>query len=188
MAGLVTFGIAQGADGHEVAQRAVQQALTGLGAAKPVFGLVFVPQAFEIKGTLAGLTGSLGNTPLWGFNTSETISSAGVSPNHLVIAIFAGSDWKVEMAWLPEFSQNPAAAGKQIRAALEKNPGWKNVLIAADGLNGDLEMFDSVLETGPWGIAGGLAGGVRLLLCSAENCEWGSVGGMDGAKQVYFFA
>ena len=83
------IGIGKGLDGREAARTAVQQAFSMLGTARPALAVAFIAQEYNFSEALAGLNSFLGNTPLWGFNTTVPMSLAMGVPTGLLPLLLA---------------------------------------------------------------------------------------------------
>ena len=154
------YGVGIGINGRKAAMQATQQALNELGADKPVLALVFVAQEFNINEVLVGLTGLLGDTPLWGFSTISPITGKGEQPRSVVVALLTGSELKAQVHWYPNYAQDSAAAARQFVQALKQDIFLpQEILLAADGINGSLEPVCSALGMLKVNVTGAMAAG-----------------------------
>jgi len=160
MARGIAWGIGQGIDGREAARQAAQQALERLGTARPSAVVVFAAHEYPVVEVVNGLTSLLGGIPLWGMSTSRPITAAGEHPRSVVLAILAGTDWKVQTIWQPQFGRDSAAAGRDlVKMLTEENTPWQGLLLAADGIQGDASQLLPALTGQTLPVAGGLAAG-----------------------------
>jgi hypothetical protein len=138
----------------------VQQALERLGTARPLLGIVFVPYEYSMNEVFAGLTSLLGSMPLWGMSTSRPITIEGEQPHSVVLAILSGTDWKTQIIWQPQFSRDSAGAGRELAQALhEAGSDLQGLLMAADGIQGDVSQILPSFTNLMIPISGGLAAG-----------------------------
>jgi hypothetical protein len=160
MSRIASWGWGKGIDGRDAGRLAAQQALSRLGTTRASLGLVFVSQEFELGPVMSGLTGVLGNVPLWGISTSRPFTPAGEQPRSVVIGLLAGSDISAEVTYWPGFAQNSSETAKQLLQALSADPTAVHcLLLAADGINGDISKVCAALTGFSAMVAGGLASG-----------------------------
>lgn len=155
-----SWGWAKGFDGREAARQAAQQALNHLGSIHPAIGLVFVSQEFEMAGVVSGLTGALGNVPLWGISTTHPITSSGEQTRAVVVGLIAGSDINVRTTYWPGFAQNSEETASQlIQSLYAESKSLNGLLLAADGINGDVTRVCAALTDFSSPVAGCMASG-----------------------------
>jgi hypothetical protein len=155
-----SWGWAKGFEGREVAKQAAQQALNHLGTARPTIGVVFISQEFDLASVVNGLTGVLGGVPLWGISTSHPITSSGEQTRAVVIGLLAGSDINAKVSFWPGFAQNSEETSSQLIQSLYAESGsLKGMLLAADGINGDVTRVCAALTDFSTPVAGCLASG-----------------------------
>ena len=155
-----SWGWGKGIDGREAARQAAQQALSRLGTNRaPAICLVFVSQEFEIGPVINGLTSVLGNVPLWGMSTSRLITPIGEQARSVVVGLLAGSDINAQVSFWPGFSQNSNETANQLIQALAEAKDSKGLLLAADGINGDISRICAAITGFSSPVAGGMASG-----------------------------
>ncbi len=155
-----SWGWAKGFDGREAARQAAQLALNHGGAARPALGLVFVSQEFDMAAVAGGLESVLGNMPLWGISTTRALIPSGEQARSVVVALLAGSDLNSRVSYWPNFSQNSDETANQLLQSLYTETGsLKGLLLAADGINGDISKVCAALTDFASPVAGCLASG-----------------------------
>ncbi|HVP20783.1 MAG TPA: FIST N-terminal domain-containing protein [Anaerolineaceae bacterium] len=155
-----SWGWSKGFDGREVARQAAQQAINHMGATRPVIGLVFISQEFDMGAVGNGLANVLGTTPLWGVSTSHPITSAGEQTRAVVIGLFTGSDINAKVSFWPGFAQNSEETASQlIQSLYAESRSLKGLLLAADGINGDVTRVCAALTDFSSPVAGCMASG-----------------------------
>ena len=160
MARSASWGWGKGIDGREAARLAAQQALSRLGAGRPAFGVVFVSHEFELSPVLNGLGSVLGDTPLWGISTFRPIISAGEQARSVVVGLLAGADLSAKVSLWPRFAQNSAETAGQVLQALRAETGeLDGVLLASDGIHGDISRICAALTDISVPVAGCMASG-----------------------------
>ena len=155
----VAWGSGQGIDGREAARQAAQVALERLGGARPSAAIVFAAQEYPMAEVFGGLGSLPGGLPVWGMSASRPFSTDGEQPRSVILALFAGNDWKVQAAWQAQFGRDSAAAGRELVRALRGAGDWKGLLLAADGIQGDASQVLPALTGLDLPVAGGLASG-----------------------------
>src|SRR5512146_2833704 len=100
------WGWGKGFDGREAARQAAQQALSHAGVARPVLGLVFISQEFDVAEVASGLESVLGSLPRWGISTSCALIPSGEQARSVLVALLAGSDLDARVTYWPNFAQN----------------------------------------------------------------------------------
>jgi hypothetical protein len=155
----VAWGSGQGIDGREAARQAVQAALERLGTARPVAAIVFAAQEYPMAEVFGGLGSLPGGLPVWGMSASRPFSTDSEQPRSVILAVLSGSDWKVQTVWQPQFGRDSAAAGRELVKSLMDPGGWKGLLLAADGIQGDTSQALPAMTQLDLPVAGGLAGG-----------------------------
>jgi hypothetical protein len=160
MTHLAVYGIGQGLDGRGAAMQATQKALDQLGALRPALALAFISEEFDIAAASSGLSGLLGDTPLWGFSTTRLLAGDAEHSRSVVVLLLAGSDLKAQVQWWPGFSADSPETARQVVRALRSDLVLPQaVLLAADGVNGSLAPLCSGLADLPASIGGCLASG-----------------------------
>jgi len=157
---IASWGWGKGIDGREAGRLAAQQALSRLGTTRAALCLVFVSQEFDMGPVISGLCGVLGNVPLWGISTSHPFTPAGEQTRSVVIGLLAGNDITAEVSFWPGFAQNSSETARQLLQALSADPaGINGLMLAADGINGDISKVCAALTGFSAVVAGSLASG-----------------------------
>ncbi len=160
MARGISWGKGQGIDGREAARQATQEALEHLGTARPVGIIVLASQEYPVAEVFAGLANLPAELPVWGMTTSRPFTQLGEHPRSVVVAILSNPDWKIQTIWQPQFGRDSSAAGRGLgQSFAESGSLWKGLLLAADGIQGDVTQVLPVLTGLELPVAGGLAGG-----------------------------
>ncbi len=160
MTHLAAYGIGQGLEGRNAAIQAAQKALDQLGALRPALALAFVAEEFDIADATAGLVALLGDTPLWGVSTIRPLAGENELPRSVVVVMLTGNDLKAQVQWWPTFSADSQETTRQVVRALRSDLVLPQaVLLAADGVNGNLTPLCSGLADLPSPVAGCLASG-----------------------------
>lgn len=172
-----SWGSGKGLDGREAALCAVQQALDGLGSARPALAACFVAQEFTLEAVLPVLTAQLGNVPLWGMTSLCTLNGGGEQQRSVVVGLVSGADCRAEVHWLSGYSQDSAATGRalsQMLQSLRFDP--QGLLLAADGINGDGAQLCAGVTALTAPTAGGLASGEFRLGRTHQfaGSQWGT--------------
>jgi hypothetical protein len=122
--------------------------------------------------------GSLpGGLPLLGISTNHLFSGAGAAARSVAVMVLAGSDWKVQANWQPQYSRDSAAAGREIvQAFATEGSRWQGLLLAADGIQGEAALACAALSPLEVPVLGGLAGGEIQLGKTYQigGSQWGS--------------
>ena len=156
----IAWGIGRGLDGREAAREAAQAALDLLGGARPCLALAFVAQEFKISDAQAGLSSLFNNVPVWGFSTVRPLTAEGEQPRSVVIALISGAELRAQVQWFPNFSQNSAeTAGELLQSLRNEILQPQGILLAADGINGDINQVCAALEENKIAVAGCLTTG-----------------------------
>lgn len=158
------YGVGVGINGREAVMQATQNALDQLGTSRPVLALVFVSQEFSTAEVLNGLTGLLGDTPLWGFSTVRPLTSGGDQPRSVVVALLTGNNNRAAVHWYPDYAGDSSGFARQFIQNLRQEVFFpQQILLAADGINGSLIPLMNSLADLPVKIAGCMASGDPLL-------------------------
>jgi hypothetical protein len=157
----VAVGLGSGLNGREAGRQAAQQALEQMGTtARPALVIALVSQEYEMSEALNGINSYLGSAPVWGFSTPRTMSSTGDQPRSVMVAVISGSDYRAQVHWLPGYSQDTTRVFNQLSTALENETfSLQGLLLAADGINGDMELGCNRLSKLNLPVAGCLAAG-----------------------------
>jgi hypothetical protein len=156
----IAWGIGHGLDGREAAREAAQAAIDLLGGARPCLALAFVAQEFKLSDAQAGLFSLLSNIPTWGFSSVCPLTSEGEQPRSVVVALISGAELKAQVQWFPNYSHNSPETASELAQSLQNEilqP--QGILLAADGINGDISQVCAVLEENKISIAGCLTTG-----------------------------
>lgn len=148
---------------REAAIEAAQGALKQLGRSAAVVGWVIQPVQRQAPAILSGLAEVLGDTPLLGFSASAGITSQGLHSRSVVVGLLAGDELSARANWWPEYSHNSQACAQTMQQVLSPvAQADEFILVAADGLNGDVAALEEVLWATGCRYAGCLAGGDLL--------------------------
>jgi hypothetical protein len=154
------IGIGKGLGGREAARMAMQRALDRLGTSRPCLAVAFISQEFDVSEVLTGLMSYLGNVPVWGFSTTTPFTDQGEHPRTVVVALLSGVEMKAPVYWWPNYAQDSTATALQMEKVLiEETRAVNGILIAADGVNGNLGPVENILARSNFPIAGCLASG-----------------------------
>ena len=157
---LAACGVAQGLNGRDAAIKATQMALDALGSLKPVLAVVFISEEFDTAEVLSGLSGLLGDTPLWGITTVRPLIGGTEKLRSIVVALLGGADLKAEVHWSPGFAEDsPETARQLVRALKQELILPQAILLAADGVSGSLAPVCSALAEGSIPVGGCMASG-----------------------------
>jgi hypothetical protein len=137
---LAVVGQARALDGREAGLQAAHQALNSLGSTIPILGLVISSYQYEAPQVISGISSLTGDMPMIGFSTPAGMSSAGLHPHSVVVALLAASDVKVEVQWLPGYTQGSREVAGHLADLLNRKPQLP-CLFFADGFNADAEQL-----------------------------------------------
>jgi len=154
---LAAVGQARALDGREAGLQATHQALNALGANAPVLGILIASYQYEAQQVVSGVASLLGNTPLIGFSTPACLTSSGLQPHSVVLALIAASDARADVSWLSGYTQGSREVSQQLADLLQRKPKHP-ALLFADGFNADAEQLCASLPAGT-NLAGGLSSG-----------------------------
>ncbi len=157
MALSAAIGQARALDGREAALQATHQALNRLGSASPTLAILVSSYHYEAQQVVGGVTGLLGNTPVIGFSSPAGLTSQGVHSHSVVVALLSAGDARVNVRWLPGYTQATREVTAQLAQLIGQKPGQPS-LFFADGFNADAEQLCANLPAGVTAI-GGLSGG-----------------------------
>jgi hypothetical protein len=152
----VSVGHAQALNGREAGLQAAHHALNRLGSASAKLGFIIASHHYQARDVVGGVSGLLGDTPMIGFSSPAGLTSDGLHPNSVVVALLTG-DFQAETQWMPAYAQSARETGTKLAKQMtEKNISAS--LFFADGFNGDADQLCSTLSTSiP--LAGALAAG-----------------------------
>jgi len=169
-----------GLEGYETSQHATRQALDRLGNVNVAAGMIFAGYEFSMPQVLAGASSLLGNTPLWGFSTSRTLTALGSSAHTVAVALLAGDDFRAHTHWAPGYSEDPAAAARRLALSIPQDPWLRQVIFAsAEGFHGDAGKFVETIPDNIPPLVGCLAAGdARLGLSNQIGGNQAGTGGL----------
>jgi hypothetical protein len=144
---LAAVGQARALDGREAGLQAAHQALNNLGNLAPIFGIAISSYQYEAQGVVNGIAGLIGNTPLIGFSAPAGLTSNGLQPQSVVLALVAATDARADVTWLAGYTQGSREVSQQLADLLKQNPR-QPALLFADGFNADAEQFCVSLPPG----------------------------------------
>ena len=154
---LATVGQARALDGREAGIQATHQALNALGSNAPVLGIVVASHLYEAQQVIYGVASLIGNTPLIGFSTPVGMTSSGLQPHSVVLALIASTDAHADVTWLAGYTQGSREVSQQLADLLENRPE-QQALLFADGFNAEAEQLCASLPAGTR-LVGGLSSG-----------------------------
>jgi hypothetical protein len=137
---VAAVGNASALDGREAGLQAAHQALNGLGSTTPVFGIVISSYQYEAQDVINGVGGLIGNTPLIGFSTTAGLTSSGLQPHAVTLALIASTDARADVTWLAGYTQGSREVSLQLADLLKRKP-LQPALVFADGFNADVEQL-----------------------------------------------
>jgi hypothetical protein len=154
---LAAVGHARALDGREAGLQAVHQALNHLGSTAPIFGIVISSFQYDPQLVINGIASLIGNTPVIGFSTPAGLTSEGIEPHSVVLALIAATDARADVTWLAGYTQGSRDVSQQLADLLRRKPR-QPALLFADGFNADAEQFCSALPAGT-NLVGALSSG-----------------------------
>lgn len=153
-------GTGTGVNGRDAAMQAAQHALDQLGTARPVLGMAFISQEFNIAEVHNALAGLLGDTPLWGFSTLCPLTNGGDQPRSVVVALLTGADNQAIVRWFPGYAQDSPNVARQLVQSLRQDVFLpQHLLLVADGMNGSLLPVCTALSDLEVNVSGCMAAG-----------------------------
>jgi hypothetical protein len=144
---LAAVGQARALDGRETGLQATHQALNALGSAAPILGVVIASYQYEAQQVINGVASLTGNMPLIGFSAPAGMTSAGLHPHSVVVALLAATDARAEVQWLAGYTQGSREVSQQLAELLKRKPKQPSLLFV-DGFNADAEQLCSSLPAG----------------------------------------
>ncbi|MCZ2126226.1 MAG: FIST C-terminal domain-containing protein [Anaerolineales bacterium] len=157
MAIISAVGSAQELDGREAGLQAAHQALNRFRANTPALAFVISSHQYQAREVLNGVSSLLGDTPLVGFSSPAGLTSEGLHPHSVVVAILGG-DVQADTLWLPMYAQSAREAAAKFAQHASARVERQTVFFFADGFNGDAEQFCEALPQDKQ-IIGALASG-----------------------------
>jgi hypothetical protein len=153
-----SVGFAQALDGREASLQATHHALNRLGAVTPGLGIVIASHQYRARDVANGAASLLGDAPLIGFSTPAGLTGSGLHSHSVVVAVLSAEDLEASSYWLPGYAQSSRETASQLDMLVSGNQA-QNVIIFADGFNGDAEQFCNSLSPKTFRIAGSLSSG-----------------------------
>ena len=141
----VSIGSAQALNGREAGLQAVHQALNKLGSAAASFGFIIASHQYQAREVISGVSGLLGDTPVIGFSSPAGLTSEGLRPNSVVVALLSG-DFQAETQWMPTYAQSARETGAKLAKQLSEKDN-RALLFFADGFNGDADQLCAALSS-----------------------------------------
>lgn len=139
----VSIGNAQALNGREAGLQATHQALNKLGSAAPSLGFIIASHQYQAREVIGGVSGLLGNTSMIGFSSPVCLTSDGLRPNSVTVALLSG-DFQAETQWMPTYAQSARETGAKLaRQIAEKEQSA--FFFFADGFNGDADQLCAAL-------------------------------------------
>lgn len=155
---MVSIGHAQALNGREAGLQAVHHALNRLGSVTPGFGFVIASHHYQAREVVSGISGLLGDTPMIGFSSPAGLTSNGLHPNSVLVALLAG-DFQAETRWMPGYAQSGRETGAQLsKQAAEQNEP-RALFFIADGFNGDADQLCNAISAQSFPLVGALSSG-----------------------------
>jgi hypothetical protein len=152
------IGTSQALSGRDAATQAMHNALDQVGR-NPVFlGIVISSYHHPIQQVVSSVSALVGDAPLIGFSTSAEISTKGLNHHSTAIALLTGDNVKVRADWWPGFGDDSRSVTQRMVNNLQLPDSEGNLLLVADGFNGDINQLCNTLPRGEYQIAGCLAG------------------------------
>jgi hypothetical protein len=153
-----SVGYAQALDGREAGLQAAHQALNQLGAGAPSLGLVIASHQYQAREVASGVSSLLGDAPIIGFSAPAGITSDGLHPHSVVVALLGG-DFQAESHWLPGYAQSGRETAARLMNIANAQDNLRSLLLFADGFNGDAEQLCAGLSSLNLPLAGALSSG-----------------------------
>src|SRR5258706_975207 len=153
-----SVGSAQALDGREAGLQAAHQALNGIGANAPGFGLVVASHQYQAREVLNGVSSLLGDAPVLGFSSPAGLTNNGQHSHAVVVAVLAG-DFEAETQWLPGFAQSGRETASKIMQHASARVERQSIICFADGFNGDAEQFCGAIPANSNALVGALSSG-----------------------------
>ena len=157
MALLAAVGKASALDGREAGLQATHHALNSLGAVAPILGIVISSYQYDAQQVINGIASLIGNTPVIGFSTPGGMTSDGLQPHSVVLALIGATDARADITWLAGYTQGSREVSQQLAELLKRKP-QQPALLFADGFNADAEQFCASLPAGT-NLGGALSSG-----------------------------
>ncbi len=181
---ITVIGQAQAQDGREAGSRAAQEALSKLGRMTPALGLVIASFDYSIQSVASGVSEQLGDTPLFGFNTTAEYTSAGLRQHTVAVAVLAGGDIQARADWWPGFYGDGSDSHFVVQRMLQAYPPEPEsiFLFVADGLSGDADYLVRQLRASI--SAAGPSAGVVAPVFQGAGCLAQGDSGLQRSTQI----
>lgn len=153
-----SVGYAQALDGREAGLQAAHHALNQLGAGTASLGLVIASHQYQPREVASGVSSLLGDVPLIGFSAPAGITSEGLHPHSVIVALLGG-DFQAEAHWLPGYAQSGRETAARLLNIANAQDNLRSLLLFADGFNGDAEQLCASLAGINLPLAGALSSG-----------------------------
>ena len=140
----VSIGSAQALNGREAGLQAAHQALNKLGSAAADLGFIIASHQYQARDVVSGVASLLGDTPVIGFSSPAGLTSEGLRPNSVVVALLSG-DFQAETQWMPTYAQSARETGAKLAKQLAEKDN-RGMIFFADGFNGDADQLCSVIK------------------------------------------
>ncbi len=151
-------GTAQALDGREAGLQAAHQALNQLSSGTPGLAILIASNQYQPRDVMAGAGSLLGDAPLIGFSTPDSLTNAGQHPHSVTLALLSG-DFQAEAHWFSGYAQSSRETANGLMQLASGNKANQAMLFFADGFNGDAEQLCAALSTEHLSLAGGLSSG-----------------------------
>jgi len=152
----ISIGTAQALNGREAGLQATHQALNKLGSGAASLAFVIASHQYQAREVISGVSSLLGDTPMIGFSSPTGLTSEGLRPNSVVVALLSG-DFQAESQWMPTYAQSARETGAKLAKQLAEIDNHA-LIFFADGFNGDADQLCAAL-TSSKPLAGALASG-----------------------------
>lgn len=185
MAVHAAVGQASNLDGREAATQAAYAALTQMGATRPAAALLYASHEYDIQQLISGLSGQLGDTPIFGQSVQGEFGPQGVSQRSVAVALIGGDELNARTGWAPGFNEQPHRAVEQLALTLELGANSRGaLLLAGSAQTSDGDSAAASLPPGAYTLAGALSGGE---LRRGRNYQvGGNQSGSAGVAALYF--
>ena len=153
-----SVGYAQALNGREAGLQATHQALNILGSMNPTLGIIIASHQYQAREVVSGASSLLGDIPVIGLSSPVGITSDGLHPNSVIVALLNG-DFQAESHWMPGYAQSGRETGAQLAKQVSEKDDARALIFFADGFNGDADQLCSALQIGDLPLAGVLSSG-----------------------------
>jgi hypothetical protein len=154
------IGVSQNPDSLEAGEMAARMALEQAGREPIAFGWLMVSHIHAIGEVLAGVSAVLGNVPLMGVSTSSELTANGRSRRSVVLAALVGGELQARAGWWGSYAEDARLGVEQMLRSLRLEAENGDILLlAADGVSGNVDALRQSLTHLHCDITGCLAGG-----------------------------